>query len=200
MKTVLTTLLVSAVIALIGGIGFAYSGLYDVSAAEPHNQLSNWLMKTTMHASVERRAKDIVVPELTNDMKRAGANDFEAMCVSCHGAPGKPLSAMGQGLNPKAGDLAKSAEHLSAQELYWITKRGIKMTGMPAWGASHGDEALWPVVAFITQLPNLGETKYEAYLAAAKGSGHHSQEAHEPDPNEALTEKKPEHEHSSHDH
>ena len=28
---------------------------------------------------------------------------------------------------------------MNPAELFWVTKHGIKMTGMPAWGATHGD-------------------------------------------------------------
>lgn len=207
MKTILSTLVVSAVLALLAGIGFAYSGIYNVGATDPHWPISNWLMKTTMHASVERRAAKVDVPDFTDEMKRAGANDFEAMCVSCHGSPAKGPGAMGQGLNPKAPELSHSAEHLSAGELYWITKNGIKMTGMPAWGASHLDADLWPVVAFMTELPELDKAAYAAYLEAASGAGHHGSHHEAPvsesvaeDADEESSNEQPEHDHSSHEH
>jgi mono/diheme cytochrome c family protein len=204
MKSILSTLLVGTVVALIGGVGFAYSGLYDVSATSPHWPVSNWLMKTTMHASVERRAGEIVVPELNDAMKQAGANDFETMCVSCHGSPQRGPNAMGQGLNPKALDLTQSAKHLMASELYWITKNGIKMTGMPAWSASHTDAELWPVVAFMIELPNLDAAGYARYLERASGAGHHASphEAKEVDEKRGhpAPVEKPVHDHSKHEH
>ena len=45
---------------------------------------------------------------------------------------------------------------------------------MPAWGASHDDEDLWPVVAFMTVLPKLSADAYQSMLASAAGSGHHA--------------------------
>ncbi len=50
-----------------------------------------------MHAPVRRRSKEIVVPD-PNDkaLQIAGISDFEAMCKSCHGAPGCPAEAVGQ--------------------------------------------------------------------------------------------------------
>ena len=165
----------TVIIAIIVVIGFVYSGLYDVSATSPHSRLANWAMSTTMHASVERRAKFIEVPNLDDEaLQLAGINDFDAMCAACHGAPGQDPEAMGQGLNPLAPDLKESAAHLTAAELFWVTKNGIKMTGMPAWGASHDDEALWPVVSFMTQLPNLDAGSYQTMLASAEDSGHHA--------------------------
>ena len=166
---------IAVIIALIAVVGFVYSGLYNVSATSPHSGFANWVMSTTMHASVERRAKDIDVPNLDDEaLQLAGINDFDAMCAACHGAPGQDPEAMGQGLNPPAPDLTESAAHRTAAELFWVTKHGVKMTGMPAWGATHDDKAIWPVVAFMTTLHELDADAYQFMLASAAGSGHHA--------------------------
>lgn len=177
MKIVVTFIMV-LLIAGVGVIGFAYSGLYDVSASSPHNGLTNWLLSTASHASVERRAGAVDVPNLDDEaLVLAGINDFDSMCIGCHGAPGKSPAAVGQGLNPTAPDLAESAEEMTPAELFWVTKHGIKMTGMPAWGATHDDGAIWPVIAFLTKLPGLDEAGYLEMLDAAMGLGHHSDDA-----------------------
>ncbi len=107
MKTVIT-LLVAALLILGAMALFIYSGIYDVSALTSHGAVSNWALRTTMDASVGRRAQQIDVPDLESEaLKLAGINDFEAMCAGCHGAPGKEPAALGQGLNPPAPDLAR---------------------------------------------------------------------------------------------
>ena len=45
---------------------------------------------------------------------------------------------------------------------------------MPAWGVTHDDDSIWPVVAFMTRLPNLDESGYQEMLAGAAGHGHHA--------------------------
>ena len=177
MKTIIT-LAIAVIVGLMGAIGFAYSGLYDVGASSSHSGFVNWLLSTTSHASVERRARDIEVPNLdTEQLQLAGVNDFNGMCAGCHGAPGKDPEAMGQGLNPPAPDLAAEAAELTAAELFWATKNGIRMTGMPAWGATHDDDSIWPVVAFMTRLPELDESGYQQLLADAAEHGHHTDDA-----------------------
>ncbi len=162
-------------------VGFAYSGLYDVSARSPHSGPLDWLLSTTSRASVARRAKGVDVPNLDNDdLVLAGANDFDAMCVGCHGKPGKSPTALARGLDPPAPDLAESARLMTPAELFWVTKHGIKMTGMPAWGASHSDDELWPVVALMLALPTLDADAYRALLRRAAGIGHHSTPAQQP--------------------
>lgn len=178
---ILATLLITALVVLGSGIYFAYSGIYDVSASSPHSGFVHWLLSTTSEASIERHAGRIEPPDLSDQsMVRAGASDFDAMCVGCHGAPGRQPDPVGQGLNPPPPDLAESASHMDAAELFWVTKHGIKMTGMPAWGATHEDDALWPVVAFLRTLPDLDASGYRALLASAEGTGHHDgDESHE---------------------
>lgn len=174
MRTIVTTLVVATVVSVVGGLAFLYSGIYDVSASDPHSDLTQWVLSTARHASVERRASDVDVPDLDRDEARlAGANDYASMCAGCHGAPGQQPEAVGQGLNPPAPDLAESAAHMSEAELFWVTKHGIRMTGMPAWGATHADDDLWPVVVFMTTLPALDADGYQALLLSAEGVGHH---------------------------
>ena len=177
MKTFMTLIVAAATVA-IGAIVYAFSGIHDVSARSPHSGVISWLLSTTSHASVERRSSDIDVPDLSDaSLARAGIKDFDAMCAACHGAPGREPEAMGQGLNPPAPDLAESAAHMQPAELFWVTKNGLKMTGMPAWGETHEDDELWPVIAFLTRLPELDADAYQAMLASAAGMGHHSDDA-----------------------
>lgn len=213
MTTIIKTILTSLLLIGVGAGAYVYSGIYDVGASTPHSGLSNWAMSTTMRASIERRAKDIPVPDLDdNALVRAGVNDFEAMCVDCHGAPGKARGPAGKGLNPQAPDLRETAQQRTPAELFWATKHGIKMTGMPAWGATHDDESLWPVVAFMVALPELDAKSYGELLASAEGHGHHSNDStsssatpHEHGETameieaESATDE-PEHDHSTHEH
>ncbi|MCI0518160.1 MAG: cytochrome c, partial [Woeseiaceae bacterium] len=164
------------VLGVLGAIGFAYSGIYDVSASSSHSGFVSWLLTATSRASVERRAAGIELPDLDDEgLKVAGVNDFASMCAGCHGAPGQEPEAAGLGLNPRPPDLAESAARMTPAELFWVTRNGIKMTGMPAWGVTHDDASIWPVVAFMTSLPALDEAGYRAMLDSAKGAGHHAE-------------------------
>lgn len=177
MEKIITVLIVVFLTGL-AAVGYAYSGLYDVSASSPHGSLAGWFLSTTSHSSTKRRAGDVDVPALDDEaMVFAGINDFDSMCIGCHGRPGKGPAGVGLGLNPSAPDLAKSAQHMTAAELFWVTKHGIKMTGMPAWGATHEDQYIWPMVAFMTKLPELDEQAYQDMLDAATGHGHHAEVA-----------------------
>ncbi len=174
MKSI-TTLVLGALALMLVAVGVAYSGHYNVSALPKHSSFMTWVLSTTSRNSIERQARGISVPYLSDkELIFAGANDYQSMCVSCHGGPGIRPEPMGQGLNPPPADLAESAKQMTAAELFWTTKNGVRMTGMPAWGASHEDADIWPVVAFLTVLPGMESDEYQTMLKQAGGMGHHS--------------------------
>lgn len=176
MRLALSALLI-VVLAAAGGVGFVYSGLYDVAATTPHWPATTWLLKMARSRSIASRAADIVAPPDFDDPAKVGAgvSHFAAHCAICHGAPGVPRGEIAKGLYPSPPDLSGAAAEYSAAELFWILKHGIKMSGMPAW-SDHSDAELWATVAFLEKLPKMTEAEYAQLLMAgfAHGGHHHS--------------------------
>jgi mono/diheme cytochrome c family protein len=50
-----------------------------------------------------------------------------------------------------------------ARIAFWIVKHGIKMSAMPAWGKSLDDAAIWDIVAFLRQMPNMSPETYRQW-------------------------------------
>jgi mono/diheme cytochrome c family protein len=156
--SVLVTLFVLIVVFLI----LIYSGWYNVSAMNEESGIMKWVLSTTSDNSVESRSQDISIPDLVDSlMIKEGFEYYNEMCVSCHGAPGKEETELSKGLNPHAPYLVNYAKRMDPKIAFWITKNGIKMTGMPAWGKTHSDEKIWTIVAFMKKLPNISGEEYE---------------------------------------
>ena len=175
-----------AILAVAGmaALAFAYSGSYDVAADQPHWELTSQVIAEVRERSVAVRAESVTVPNLADPALIAlGAEHYAGMCTGCHLAPGMGDNEMRQGLYPKPPDLTERRDRSPAQS-FWIIKHGIKMSGMPAWGVTHDDEAIWGLVAFVQQLPTLDAAGYAALTGEADGSGHDHAE----------------HEHGDHDH
>uniref|UniRef100_UPI00191856D2 c-type cytochrome n=1 Tax=Psychrobacter sp. 72-O-c TaxID=2774125 RepID=UPI00191856D2 len=60
----------------------------------------------------------------------------------------------------KAEVVARYDTKAGAQQNFWAIKHGIMASGMPAWGATHDDDRMWAMVAFIRSLPELDESQY----------------------------------------
>lgn len=168
-----------ALLGSAGALGSIYFGLPDVAATTPHWRITKWALSTTMERAVQRRAAEISVPASLDEPARirAGASAYDAMCVSCHAAPGVDAGVVAEGLLPTPPELSGEAAEWRANELFWITKHGIRMTGMPAFGPTHTDPEIWDIVAFLKKLPTLSASEYRSWTRGA-GDGRHHEHGH----------------------
>ena len=135
---------------------FAYSGLYNVAATEQHTAPVYWALEWGMRRSVTRHARGIQPPRLDDStLVRRGLVLYNAHCLQCHGAPGQAPQTYALGLTPVPANLAHVAREWRPEELFWIVKHGIKMSGMPAWEFRLTENEIWEVVAFVRKLPAL---------------------------------------------
>jgi mono/diheme cytochrome c family protein len=176
------TAVITVLVMLVGiaafGLAFILSGVYDVSASHPDVAVMRWALDETMEQSVHRHAKAIRLPDdfQQRDPLR-GISHFQEMCVMCHGAPGIERGEVGRGLYPMPPKLETGAATWTPEELYWIIRNGIKMTGMPSFAPTHTEEQLWDITAFVHRLPEMSPDAYEAMIderaESHAGSGSH---------------------------
>ena len=179
MKVLIVILIIIGIV--IGtGILYIYSGYYNIAATQPHSKLTIRVINEVRDASIEYHSKGIKGPSTIDpDMLREGVRHFHEMCRLCHGAPGFPKEEFAQGLYPKPPDLtSRGAQEGSDQEIFWVLKNGIKLTGMPAFGPTHNDDELWGMVRVFRRLPELKQPEqYKEMLKSAgvkmEEEGHH---------------------------
>lgn len=141
----------ATVVVIAAGLGFMYSGLYDVSAMSGHNPLVAWLLHKTYMQSLHRHAANIEVPPdlMTTANVEAGARLYASTCAACHGAPGQTLSPIGQGILPLAPELLAPTRRNNPKMMFWVIKNGVKMSAMPAFGKTQDDQTIWDLTAFL---------------------------------------------------
>jgi len=175
MKSALVLLGAEILAAMLGGLFLLYSGIPEVGATVPHWPLTRWALETAMERGVARRARDVEpAPSLGEEARiQAGALAYDAMCAPCHGAPGRQPTAVGKGLLPEPPDLAEAAAAWSPEEIFWITKHGVRMTGMPAFGPTHTDAEIWELVALVKRLAELSPAEYRVLSTSPTGKSRH---------------------------
>jgi mono/diheme cytochrome c family protein len=145
----------------VGAVLFIESGYYDIGADDHHTALTLAVIEQLRERSIEVRARAIQVTAVEDPVRiAAGARRYAALCSGCHLAPGAMKSEIRAGLYPHPPNLAQ-ADVQPAQRAFWIVKHGIKMTGMPAWGKTLDDAAIWEVVAFVRKMPAMTPEAYE---------------------------------------
>jgi mono/diheme cytochrome c family protein len=160
-RTLFRLLLGFAGALLLAGLGgwlVLEAGWYDAGATRQHFQIVHTLLERGMQQSVRFHARDIVVPALDNPAQ--GAVLYKRHCQQCHGGPGVAQDLIGLSMQPVPGPLVDASRRFRANELYWVVRHGIKMSGMPAWEFRLHDEQIWALVAFLQQLPHLTPAGY----------------------------------------
>lgn len=173
MKRTIKTLLAASVVAGTAATAVAYFGLVNVGADDPHLPAVHAFLSMARDRSIEVRSRDIQVPDLQDEaLIRAGAGNYNSMCIGCHLAPGTAETELSQSLYPAPPNLTKIGVNGNPAATFWTIKHGIKATGMPAWGKSMGDPYIWGMVAFMQQLPTLDAQQYQTLVASSSGHQH----------------------------
>jgi hypothetical protein len=142
---------------------FIKSGIYDIAASKPHTKVTEWITHETMIHSARRHAQatDITRPaRFTVPQVVGGFCTYETHCVACHGGPAVAREDWVAGMEPSPPYLLDATSKWTPEQLFWIVKNGIKMTGMPSWRNSMSDRQIWDVVAFIEAMRRLPPQTY----------------------------------------
>lgn len=163
-KVTLAAVAGAGVLAAAGAAAFVWYGVYDVSATGPHLQPVHTMLEIALKRAVQARADAHPPPvDLKTPLRvMQGAACFRDRCVACHGAPGVAPERFSLGMQPVPSSLIEATRHWRLQDLYWITRNGIKMSGMPAWEYRLDEGELWSVVAFLDALPLMTPDQYRA--------------------------------------
>lgn len=161
------TLAMLGAFAAVGAALVVYFGWYNIAAVAQHTLPVYTVLDTALRQAIRQRAKHIDPPPLEDQsLIEKGFVHFHSKCVPCHGAPGIAPGDAGKGMLPLPTNLVESARNLTAAEIFWVLRNGIKMTGMPAWQFRFEDDDLWAIVAFVKQLPALSPQDYQAWARA----------------------------------
>lgn len=161
---VITTLVALVVIV----IGVTHLGLYPIGADNPPSQLERTLAGRAMDVYAEKHkpaGDNPIEPTAAN--LTAGAKQYEEHCALCHGGAKAKISAMQNQFNPPAPQLIHRIPHDPPAWIFWVTKHGVRMTGMPAWTGVLSDDDIWKIVAFIKNSAKLPPETQAAWQASA---------------------------------
>jgi mono/diheme cytochrome c family protein len=165
-------------LAIVGAIAagvYFFGGYYNVAASEEDPWIVQKLLPLVRTASIKQHAVD--KPPMSLDdpaVVKAGARAYrERACADCHGAPGPDNKTSGwekfsEGIQPGPPDLKEEiAPNRSPEQLFWVIKNGINMTGMPSFKKiGVPDEEIWKIAAFVKKLPTVSEADYKSWTAA----------------------------------
>ena len=153
MKYALVSLSIAILLAA-AGVLFLVSR-FTMSALPEPGRIETYLAGKAKQAFIHRSAHG-ALPAAPLDVKASieeGDKLFGSECAACHGLDGHKPTDAGRWMYPRAADLtSRNVQEYSDQELFWIVKNGVRLSGMPAFGEVETNEHIWNLVHYVRTL------------------------------------------------
>ena len=143
------------VVVLVAAI-VAATSLFTLSALPEPGRTETFLASRAKHYLVRRSSREGIATMPVNRQAntKEGERLFGTECGACHGNSGHNPTDAGRWMYPRAADLTSpESQSYSDQEVFWIIKNGIRLSGMPAFGKVEPDEHIWDLVLYVRALP-----------------------------------------------
>ena len=182
MKKFIAGIIVTLIAIAVGAIAITHLGLYPIGADNPPGALERVLASRAMDVYAEKHKPQGNNPTaITPANLTEGAKEYEEHCAFCHGGAKAKISPMRDSFSPPVPQLINRIPHDDDAWLFWVTKHGVRMAGMPAWTGILSDEETWKVVAFIKHSDKLPPETQAAWQELASTPGEieeHTPEQH----------------------
>ena len=161
MRSFLAGAITLAIVLAAGGLVWLKTAAHGFSARAEPSALETFAAEKARQFALPPDAKALSNPvALTNEVLTEAKAHWADHCATCHANDGSGQVPMGQAMYPPAPDMRKEGTQRKTDgELFYIIENGIRLSGMPAWGASthaaHGQQGSWKLVRFIRHLPDL---------------------------------------------
>jgi len=152
----------------VGIVAVSHLGLYPIGADNPPGAIERSLAMRALDVYADKHKPEMENPvQPTDDNLSEGARLYESHCALCHGGAKARMSPLRERFNPPVPQLIASIPEDEDSWVFWVTKHGARMTGMPSWDGILSDDQIWKVVAFIKHSDKLSPAVEAAWRKAA---------------------------------
>ncbi|HKE29853.1 MAG TPA: cytochrome c [Bryobacteraceae bacterium] len=159
MKAFVAGLVIGLIAVPLFAFLYVYLGFAPVATAAPPFPLERKLASMALRARVNKDVAGITAEPANDQGLFAGAKLYREHCAVCHGLPGQPETPTAKGMYPPPPQLfhGHGVTDDPVTETYWKVTNGIRLTGMPAFGALSNTER-WQVSQMLKNADKLPET------------------------------------------
>lgn len=147
---------VTLLILILGGLGFAMLGMFPTAANVPPPHLESHIAMSAVDASMERHA-----PHLTNPLAPTDQNLEDGMklytmnCAVCHGGLDRKPSSLAGSFYPPVPNLISDPPDDPEWHTFYTVRTGIRYSGMPAWDKTLSEQDMWKITMLLSHLDKL---------------------------------------------
>ncbi len=156
------------ILFLVGYVGVTQGLLIPANADAKPSRMERWMASRSLDSTIAREMPTQPNPiAATDENFEAGIKLYVTNCAACHGVPNERPSTIAIGLYQHAPQLARHGVGDDPEgETFWKIKHGIRLTGMPAFGASLSDEQIWTLALFLKHMDSLPPGPNKIWQAA----------------------------------
>jgi len=171
---------VTILVLILGGLGFAFLGLFPTPANVEPPHLEQHLAMSAVDASMERHAPRVTNPLTPIDQNlEDGMKLYTMNCALCHGSLDRKPSSLANSFYPPPPNLISDPPDDPEWHLFYTIRTGIRYTGMPAWDKTLSEQDMWKITLFLSHMdklpPNVQDFWKSNFTAGAP------EEKHEPE-------------------
>src|SRR5580698_2251183 len=153
---------VTLLILILGGLGFAMLGFFPTAANVEPPRVERRLAMGAVDASMERHAPRITNPLTPTDPNlEDGMKLYTMNCALCHGGLDRKPSALAASFYPPAPNLISDPPDDPEWHIFYTIRTGVRYTGMPAWDKTLSEQDMWKITTFLSHMDKLPPTVQE---------------------------------------
>lgn len=144
------------VVLILGGLGFALLGFLPTSANSVPPHWERHLAMGAVDASMERHAPHVTNPLTpTDENLEDGMKLYTMNCALCHGGLDQKPSTLATSFYPPPPNLINDPPDDPEWHTFYTIRTGIRYTGMPAWDKTLTSEEMWKISMLLSHMDKL---------------------------------------------
>jgi len=147
---------ITLLVLILGGLGFAMLGFFPTTANVEPPHFERHISMSAVDASAERHAPRVTNPLTPTDQNlEDGMKLYTMNCALCHGGLDRKPSAIAHSFYPPAPALIADPPDDPEWHIFYTIRTGIRYTGMPAWDKALSEQDMWKITALLSRLDKL---------------------------------------------
>jgi len=148
--------IVTLVVLILGGLGFALLGFFPTAANVRPPHFEYRIAMSASDASMERHAPHITNPLAPTDQNlEEGMKLYTMNCALCHGSLDRKPSTLADSFYPPPPNLISDPPDDPEWHIFYTIRTGVRYTGMPAWDKTLSEQDMWKITTFLSHMDKL---------------------------------------------
>ena len=148
--------LVTLLVLILGGLGFAMLGFFPTPANVTPPHFEQHVAMSAVDASTERHAPHVTNPLAPTDQNlEDGMKLYTMNCALCHGGLDRKPSTLAASFYPPPPNLISDPPDDPEWHIFYTMRTGIRYTGMPAWDKTLSEQDLWKITMLLSHMDKL---------------------------------------------